>query len=76
MRHLSETMTRTDDVVIYAADMQTQHNVSDDKGKEITSRFKHRVVNDIINDDNQFYSIMLSNLFFKCNDYCNLDHVT
>jgi hypothetical protein len=53
-RHFSETMTRTDDVIIYAADMQTQHNVSDDKDKAITSLFKHCVINDFINDENQY----------------------
>jgi hypothetical protein len=61
-RHLSETMTRTDDVVIYAADMQTQHNVSDDKDKAITSQLKHCVINDIINDENQYD---VSNQFFE-----------
>ena len=43
-RHLSKTMDRTNDVVIYAADMQTQNNVSNDKDEEITSQFKHCVM--------------------------------
>ena len=49
-RHLSKTMNRTNDVIIYAADMQTQNNVSNDKDEAITSQFKHCVINDIIND--------------------------
>ncbi len=51
---LQPDTTRTDNVVIYAADMQTQHNVSHDKDKAITSQFKHCVINDIINYENQY----------------------
>jgi hypothetical protein len=71
-RHLPETMTRTDDVVIYAFDMQTQHNVSDDEDKAITSLFKHCLINDIINDENQYD---VSNQFFEI-QYGSRDFVT
>jgi hypothetical protein len=67
---LQPDMTRTDNVVIYAADMQTQHNVSDDKDKAITRQVKHCVINDIL-------SMMRISMMYQINaSKCNLDHVT
>ena len=42
---------RYNDVVHYAADMQTQNTVRDDKEQAITSQHNTTVINDIINDE-------------------------
>ena len=51
-RHMSTTVTRYNDVVYYAADMQTQSTVRDDKVQAIASHHNLFVINDIINDEN------------------------
>ena len=50
-RHMSTTVIRYNDVVHYAADMQTQNTVRDDKDQAIASQHNTIVINDIINDE-------------------------
>ena len=51
-RHLSKTVVYNNDVVYYAAAMQTQGTVRDDKVQAIASQHNPFVINDIINDEN------------------------
>ena len=59
-RHTSTTVIRYNDVVHYAADMQTQSTVRDDKVQANASQHNTIVINDLINDEKNLPTLYVS----------------